>query len=105
MARTAVLETDGFSVTVNDKEILEAQKILAEKTGVFAEPAASATVAGLKKSREAGLLKPNEQIVALITGHGLKDIDAAMKNIRIPAAVEPTLEGVESVLESAGQKR
>ena len=98
MARNAVLATDGFSVTVSDKEILEAQQILARKTGVFAEPAAAATVAGLKKSREAGLLDAKGKVVALITGHGLKDIDAALKNIWMPVAVEPTLESVESAL-------
>jgi threonine synthase len=94
MARKAVLESHGFSVTVTDKEILRGQRILAERAGVFAEPAAAATVAALKKLRGSDLLGRKEQIVLLITGHGLKDVEAAMKTIRIPASIEPTLEAM-----------
>ena len=92
-----MLESGGFSLTVTDQEILEGQRILAAKTGVFAEPAAAATVAALPKLRAGGLLRPNAQIVLLITGHGLKDVDAAMKNLRIPAAIEPTRAAVERI--------
>lgn len=94
LARKAVLDTDGFSLTVTDHEILQGQRVLAEKTGVFAEPAAAITVAAMKKLRRSKLLGHREQIVLLITGHGLKDVEAAMKNIRIPASVEPTLEAI-----------
>jgi threonine synthase len=94
MARKAVLESHGFSVTVTDTEILRGQRILAERAGVFAEPAAAATVAALKKLRGSDLLGRKEQIVLLITGHGLKDVEAAMKTIRIPASIEPTLEAM-----------
>jgi threonine synthase len=94
LARKAVLESRGFSLTVTDREILRGQRFLAEKTGVFAEPAAAATVAALKKLRTSELLGRKEQIVLLITGHGLKDVDAAMKTIRIPASIEPTIEAL-----------
>jgi threonine synthase len=104
LARHDVLATNGFSITVSDDEILKAQQVLAKTTGVFGEPAAAASVAGLKKARDKGLLDSNAQVVVLVTGHGLKDIDAALKKIRMPATVEPTLKGVESVLESARQK-
>jgi threonine synthase len=66
--------------------------MLAERTGVFAEPAAAATVAALKKLRRSELLGRKEQIVLLITGHGLKDVEAAMKSIRIPRSIEPTID-------------
>ena len=95
LARKAVLESNGFSLTVTDKEILAAQQTLARKTGVFAEPAAAAAVAALKKIKAAAMLGPKDQVVVLITGHGLKDVDAAMSNLRIPAAIEPTLAGFE----------
>ncbi len=97
MARRAVLESRGFSVTVSDNEILEGQGTLAAKTGAFAEPAAAATVAGLRKLKGSHLLGRREQIVLLITGHGLKDVDAAMKRVRIPASIPPTLEALDSV--------
>ena len=94
MARRAVTESGGFSITVSDKEILLGQRTLAEKTGVFAEPASAATAAALKKLRHSELLHPKEQIVLLLTGHGLKDVEAAMRNIRIPASIEPTVEAL-----------
>jgi threonine synthase len=94
MARQAVTQSRGFSITVTDDEILRAQRTLAENTGVFAEPASAATVAALKKLRQSELLEPREQIVLLLTGHGLKDVEAAMRNIRIPASIEPTIEAL-----------
>ncbi len=97
MARQAVLESRGFSITVSDQEILAGQRMLAEKTGIFAEPAAAATVAALRKLRGSGLLGRKEHVVLLITGHGLKDVDAAMKDIRIPASIEARGEALDSV--------
>jgi len=94
LARKAVLESRGFSLTVSDQEILRGQRMLAERTGVFAEPAAAATVAALKKLRRSELLGRKEQIVLLITGHGLKDVEAAMKSIRIPRSIEPTIDAL-----------
>ena len=94
LARKAVLESRGFSLTVTDQEILRGQRMLAEKAGVFAEPAAAATVAALKRLRGSELLGRKEQIVLLITGHGLKDVEAAMKTIRIPPSIEPNLDAV-----------
>ena len=94
LARKAVLESRGFSLTVTDKEILRGQRTLAEKTGVFAEPAAAVTVAALSKLQGSEMLGRKEQIVLLITGHGLKDVEAAMKTIRIPASIEPTLDAL-----------
>ncbi len=91
MARQAVLESGGFSVTVSDGEIMEGQKLLARTTGIFAEPSCSATIAALKKLSATGQLKHKEQIVLMITGHGLKDIDTPLKAITIPEAIEPDL--------------
>ena len=97
LARAAVLQSNGFSLTVSDGEILEGQRTLAATTGVFAEPAAAAAVAALGKLRETKRLKPRDQIVVLITGHGLKDVDAAMKNLWMPTAIAPTAAGLASV--------
>lgn len=86
LARRAVVETGGFSITVSDEEILSAQTLLASSTGIFAEPAAAATVAGLVRiaannGGHSWPLQGDEQVVLLVTGNGLKDIDAAMRNI------------------------
>jgi threonine synthase len=98
LARKAVLDSGGFSVTVTDQEILEGQRRLAAGTGIFAEPAAAATVAALKKLRPSKRLDRKEQIVLLITGHGLKDVDAALTGVRLPSAVKPTMEGIASLI-------
>ena len=93
MARKAVLDSGGFSITVTDREILRGQRTLAEQTGIFAEPAAAATVAALRKLRGSELLDRKEQIMLLVTGHGLKDVEAAMHSIRIPAPIDPNVPG------------
>lgn len=104
MARKAVLDTNGFSIAVTDEEILDAQKILAETTGVFAEPAAATPAAVLKKARERDLIKEGERVVLLVTGHGLKDVDAAMRNLQVPAAVEPNISAVEAALQERKER-
>jgi threonine synthase len=104
LALRAIVESGGFSVTVTDEEILDGQRTLAARTGVFAEPAAAATVAALKKLRGAKRLGYKEQIVLLITGHGLKDVEAAMGKIRMPAPVEATLGAIEAALQAPGKK-
>ena len=70
---------------------------MAARTGIFAEPAASATVAALKKLRGSGRLGKREQIVLLLTGHGLKDVEAAMSGVHIPPAIEANMEAVEQL--------
>jgi threonine synthase len=94
-ARRAVLETRGLSVTVSDDEMLRAQRTLAAGCGVFAEPAAAAAWAGLEKV-QAGpdALPAHAKVVVLVTGHGLKDIEAPLKSVSIPPAIEPHLDAV-----------
>jgi threonine synthase len=72
----ALHESKGACVTVSDDEIRQAQLLLARTTGVFAEPAASAALAGLIKATDKHVLCRLDQVVLLITGHGLKDTGA-----------------------------
>src|ERR1017187_448182 len=104
LARIAILDSGGCSLTVTDDEILEGQRLLAEKAGIFAEPAAFATAAALSKLRDAGILGRPDQVVLLVTGHGLKDVDAAMKCIRVPPAIDPTSEALDAVAKSSAPK-
>ncbi len=69
----AINESRGTAETVSDKEILEAQRDLASKEGMFVEPASAASIAGLRKSREAGKIDRSDLVVCVTTGHGLKD--------------------------------
>ena len=94
-ARRAVLETGGLSLTVTDEEILAAQRTLAASSGVFGEPAAAAAFAGLQKLQAGpNALPPTAKAVVLVTGHGLKDIEAPLKSVSIPAAIPPALDAV-----------
>lgn len=97
-ALRAVRETGGAYLRVTDEEILAAIPLLARGVGVFAEPAAAAAYAGLVKAVEKGLVSPEERIVVLSTGSGLKDIASAMKTVPTPPIVAPTLEAVKAVL-------
>jgi threonine synthase len=73
----AIRESSGTAETVSDREILEAQKNLASKEGIFVEPASAASIAGLKKQRESGNVDRSDLIVCVTTGHGLKDPSVA----------------------------
>ena len=91
-ARRAILESAGFTLTVTDAEILEAQALLAARTGIFTEPAGATAAAGLLKLQaSAGRLSPASRVVILATGHGLKDVDTPLSRIAIPPSVEPVL--------------
>lgn len=92
-----VRETGGFGIKVSDEEILSSMKELASLTGVFAEPAAAAAYAGLIKGTKENKFSKDETIVVLITGSGLKDIDSAMKAIKIPQAIPPKIEMLKDI--------
>ncbi|NNK49813.1 MAG: threonine synthase [Gemmatimonadetes bacterium] len=91
-------ETGGAAVSVSDAEILSSIPRLASRTGVFAEPAAAAALAGLAAALKAGLVDKTESVVLLITGSGLKDVPAAARAVTRPGPVEPTLEAVSARL-------
>jgi len=98
-ALRAVRETDGAFLAVTDEEILAAIPTLARKCGVFAEPAAAAAYAGLLKAIDEGWVAPDDRVVVLATGSGLKDIASVKKSVeRQPDVVEPLLEAVERAL-------
>jgi threonine synthase len=96
-ARRAVLESQGLTLTVSDDEILEAQALLLSRTGIFAEPAGAAALAGLVRLQAGpGRLAEGERVVLLATGHGLKDVEAPLSRVSIPPAIEPRLEAVRA---------
>jgi threonine synthase len=68
----ALRESGGTAVAVSEAEIAEAIRLLASAEGLFAAPEGAATVAGLRRVLEAGLVDPNERIVLFNTGSGLK---------------------------------
>jgi threonine synthase len=104
-AEAARDESGGLIDKVSDAEILEAYKLLAQKEGVFAEPASAASVAGLLKLAKTGYFSRNNEttkqringairIVCILTGHGLKDPDRAIKSVAAPKTVKPELKAI-----------
>jgi len=111
-AEAARDESGGLIDMVSDKQIIEAYQLLAAKEGVFVEPASAASVAGLLKlakkgyfSRQSGIpplagkraacsMQHAARIVCILTGHGLKDPDRAIKTIKEPKVVKPNLKAI-----------
>jgi threonine synthase len=97
-AVNAVRENEGAFVTVSDEQIMSAVRDTARLTGIFAEPAAAAAVAGIAEARAKGLLNERSSVVAMITGNGLKDIQGAMRAVGNPHEIRPDLDEVERVI-------
>ncbi|MBI5221758.1 MAG: threonine synthase [Candidatus Magasanikbacteria bacterium] len=97
-AVAAAEESQGFIDMVTDSEILEAYKLVAAQEGIFCEPASAASLAGLIKSTKAGKIPPNSLAVCVLTGHGLKDPDCAIRQGEKPIKVEASLNAIVKVL-------
>ena len=87
-------ESGGLIDKVSDKEIINAYKLLAQKEGVFVEPASAASVAGLLKLVKEGYFKKAAKIVCILTGHGLKDPDRAIMSVKKPKAIKPDIKTI-----------
>ncbi len=97
-ALRAARETDGAYITVPDEEILRAIAELG-RVGIFAEPAAATAYAGLVKAVEDSIVAPDDPILVLSTGSGLKDVKAAMQALPHAPIIDPTLDAVKKALE------
>ena len=87
-ALAAACDSGGVIRDVTDTEILAAQRLLAQKEGVFCEPASAASVAGLLKYGHTGL-PSGDTVVAVLTGHGLKDPQTAIDQSRPSSTARP----------------
>jgi threonine synthase len=92
-------KTGGNIESVNDTEIVEGIKLLAETEGIFTETAGGTTIAVLKKLVEAGKIDPEETTVVYITGNGLKTQEAVQGYIGEPLTIEAKLDSFERALE------
>ncbi|MCK4993707.1 MAG: threonine synthase [Candidatus Omnitrophica bacterium] len=97
-------QSGGLIDMVTDEEILKAYSLLAQNEGIFVEPASAASVAGVLKLATAGYFKNAGKVnlVCVVTGHGLKDPECAIKCIQEPQVIAPS---IESVLKKAGIKK
>ena len=94
----AIYESGGTAEEVSDEEILDAQKLLASREGIGVEPASAASVAGLIKLAEKGVIDDGERVVCITTGHLLKDPETVIKVCGEPVEVEASVEAVRAVL-------
>ena len=106
-AVTAIRSTNGVVTDVTDDEILEAKAII-DGSGAGCEPASAASVAGVKRLVREGVIRPAERVVAVLTGHVLKDPGILLRyhmeteppppRANRPVEIEPRLSAVEQVL-------
>jgi len=97
-AVAAVRESEGDIVAVTDDQIREAMRQTGQLAGIFAEPAAAAAVAGVAKAVQAGILDGKSDVLAYVTGNGLKDVQAAIDATRGPVDIKPDLSEVEKAI-------
>ncbi len=96
-AEAARDESGGAINSVTDEEILEAYRLLAQEEGIFCEPASAASLAGLIKHAATNSVA-DQRIVCIITGHGLKDPETAMKIEAKTSEVDADLAAVEAAM-------
>lgn len=89
-----VAETEGGFVTVSDADLVAASSALARAAGVFAELAGAAPYAGLLRLRKEGRIRPEDRVVLIVTGSGLKDPQAVLKDLPEPRTIPPDLSAV-----------
>lgn len=96
----AVRITEGAVVTVSDEEILQGQREVG-RSGIGCEPASAASVAGVRAATASGLIRPEEQVVAILTGHVLKDPGPVGGDGGPVAEIAPELAALAAVFEQA----
>ena len=84
--------------SVPDSEILECIGLLAETEGIFAETAGGVTIASLRQMINRGTIDRDKSIVAIISGHGLKTLDAIVDTATVSSTITPSLEAAEEAL-------
>ncbi len=99
-AWVAQKESGGWFDACADEEILAAQKLLAQKEGVFCEPASATSLAGALRDIRSGRIPAGSKVVCTLTGHGLKDPDVAIRQSGdgVMVTIEPTREAVEEAI-------
>jgi threonine synthase len=97
-ALRAVRDSQGVMEMVSDEEILQAQKDIARREGLFVEPASASPVAGLKKLLEQALIDRDEEVVCVATGHGLKDPQIVTRIGESPIKTKSDIESIQAAL-------
>jgi threonine synthase len=97
-ALAAVSESNGRLHAVTDEEILEAYRLTAGSEGLMCEPASAAPIAGLLRLARSGQDLSDLTIVAVLTGHGLKDPATALAQFGELMPIEPALGAIQAFM-------
>jgi threonine synthase len=100
-ALDAIRSSGGSCAAVTDAEVIEGIGLLARTEGIFAETAGGVTIATLAKLAAEGVIRPDERVVAMVTGHGLKTVEALADSVGTTATIAPTLEAFGAAMASA----
>jgi threonine synthase len=98
-------ETGGAIDDVSDEEIVDAIRLLASTEGLFAETAGGVTIGVLRKLASAGVVHPDETVVAYVTGNGFKTIEALEGRLGPWATVPPSLDAFLETIEGEATSR
>ncbi|MCI3920045.1 threonine synthase [Paenibacillus sp. TRM 82003] len=85
-ARTALQRTNGATVAVTDERILSTKRMI-DQSGIGCEPASAAALAGVIELREQGIIRRDETVACILTGHLLKDVEAVTEAVNIPSNI------------------
>jgi threonine synthase len=96
-ARRVIEQSNGLVEEVTDEEILAAKSVI-DRAGIGCEPASAAALAGAKKLVARGLIRRDERVVAVLTGHLLKDSQTGIPQTVSGQTIEPTLDAVKKAL-------
>jgi threonine synthase len=96
----ALRESNGYAEKASEEEILAAQQLLARKEAIFVEPSAALPIACLKHLLKKEIINPEDTVVCVATGAGLKDPKTALLSITTPATIDPEFSEVENYLEN-----
>ena len=98
-ALRAIYDTGGHAVDVTDEEILDAQRTLGRREGIGVEPASAASIAGLRKLIDMGVVDRDERVVCITTGNVLKDPDTIINSFTPPTRSKASREAVKAAIE------
>jgi len=98
MAQKYLRDYKGAYISVSDEEILKASSTLSQHTGLFTEPAAAAAFAGFISYKNNKKLSENSNNVVLLTGSGLKDLQAVSRIVKMPKPISPSIDNLNKLL-------
>ena len=99
-ALDTIRSTGGGVGSVTDEEIVEGIRLLARTEGIFGETAGGVTIATLAKLAQQGVVRPDERVVAYVTGLGLKTIDAVSPHVGPTITIPPTMEAFAAAIDT-----